>query len=144
MSQVKIKWRGDLALKIAEEAARDALFVSGESLLTDAIDKTPIETGTLRRSGTVTVGGKADSTSVYKSAKSGTDQSGAHPAPISDELTAYVSFNTPYAKAQHEATGFNHPKGGGAKYLENPFKSKKSKMQKYINLAVIKALRDSR
>jgi hypothetical protein len=53
----KNKWRIKEAVKIAEEAGLKALRTGAEAILTEAIDETPIDTGTLRRSGTVTVGG---------------------------------------------------------------------------------------
>ena len=60
----KNKWRIKEAVKIAEEAALKALRTGAESILTESIDETPIETGTLRRSGTVTVGGLPDGAQV--------------------------------------------------------------------------------
>ncbi len=32
-----------------------------------------------------------------------------------------VGYDLPYALRQHEELGYNHPKGGEAKFLENPF-----------------------
>lgn len=32
-----------------------------------------------------------------------------------------VSFDTPYAAKQHEELDYNHPRGGQAKYLEQPY-----------------------
>jgi hypothetical protein len=57
----KNKWRIKEAVKIAEEAGLKALRTGGEAILTEAIDEAPIDTGTLRRSGTVTVGKLPDS-----------------------------------------------------------------------------------
>lgn len=37
-------------------------------------------------------------------------------------LEAVVGFTEPYALLQHEDMEFNHPKGGQAKYLEQPLK----------------------
>jgi hypothetical protein len=38
------------------------------------------------------------------------------------DLTARVTFSTPYAARQHEEVGWQHPKGGKAKYLEDHVK----------------------
>ena len=45
-------------------------------------------------------------------------------------LEGTVGFTEIYALYQHEGVGFNHPKGGEAKYLENPFKQR---INRYIN-----------
>lgn len=66
-----------------------------------------------------------------------------------------VSFNTPYAKKQHEAQGFSHPPAysnsiqpGKAKYLEDPLKAMAVTMDNEIAKEMRKILattvRDSR
>ncbi|MDF2884740.1 MAG: hypothetical protein K0R54_5310 [Clostridiaceae bacterium] len=37
---------------------------------------------------------------------------------------ATIGFEEPYAVSQHEHTEYEHPQGGQAKYLEQPFKEK--------------------
>lgn len=59
----------------------------------------PVDEGTLRGSGRVEVEDRGDTMSVE------------------------VSFSTPYAARQHEEVTWNHPKGGKAKYLEDPLKA---------------------
>lgn len=39
------------------------------------------------------------------------------PVQVSDQMTAIVAFNIIYARYQHEGVGFNHPRGGQAKFL---------------------------
>ena len=112
------KWRTKEAVKAAEEAALKALHTGGESILTEAIDETPIETGTLRRSGTVTTSKK--------------------------EKAVYISFNTPYARRQHEELGYHHPRGGKAKYLEDPFNRNKKKVLQYAEKQIKKALKEGK
>lgn len=136
----KDKWRIKEAVKIAEDAGLKALRTGAEAILTEAIDETPIETGTLRRSGTVTVGGLPDGAQVYEAAESGSDMKDAFPGPEGKEKAVYVSFNTPYARRQHEELGYNHPLGGKAKYLEDPFNRNKNKVLKYADKQVKKAL----
>jgi len=134
------KWRIKEAVKIAEEAGLKALRTGAESILTEAIDETPIETGTLRRSGTVTVGALPDGAQVYEAAESGSNMKNAFPGPEGKEKAVYISFNTPYARRQHEELGYNHPLGGKAKYLEDPFNRNKNKVLKYAAKQVKKAL----
>jgi hypothetical protein len=136
----KNKWRIKEAVKIAEDAALKALRTGAEGILTEAIDETPVETGTLRRSGTVTVGGLPDWEQVYEAAKSGTEMKDAFPDKIGKEKAVYISFNTPYAQRQHEELGYNHPLGGKAKYLEDPFNRNNKKVLQYVKKQVKKAL----
>jgi hypothetical protein len=136
----KNKWRIKEAVKIAEEAALKALRTGAEAILTEAIDEAPIDTGTLRRSGTVTVGGLPDGAQVYEAAESGSDMKDAFPGPEGKEKAVYISFNTPYARRQHEELGYNHPLGGKAKYLEDPFNRNKKKVLQYAEKQVKKAL----
>jgi len=137
------KWRIKEAVKIAEEAALKALRTGAETILTEAIDETPIETGTLRRSGTVTVGALPDGAQVYEAAESGSDMKDAFPGPEGKEKAVYISFNTPYARRQHEELGYEHPRGGKAKYLEDPFNRNKEKVIKYADKQIRKALKDA-
>jgi hypothetical protein len=137
------KWRTKEAVKIAEEAGLKALRTGAEAILTEAIDETPIETGTLRRSGTVTVGALPDGAQVYEAAESGSDMKDAFPGPEGKEKAVYISFNTPYARRQHEELGYQHPRGGKAKYLEDPFNRNKKKVLKYADEQIRKALKDA-
>ena len=135
------KWRIKEAVKIAEEAGLKALRTGAEAILTEAIDETPIDTGTLRRSGTVTVGEIPDAEKVYAAAKSGTKMKNAFPQPIGKEKAVYISYNTPYARRQHEELGYNHPLGGKAKYLEDPYNRNKDKVLQYAEKQVKKTLK---
>ena len=55
-----------------------------------------------------------------------------------------MSFNTPYARRQHEELEWEHLKGGKAKYLEDPFNRLKSKVRKLVDASVKKALQQKR
>ena len=136
----KNKWHIKEAVKIAEEAALKALRTGAEAILTEAIDETPIDTGTLRRSGTVTVGALPDGEQVYEAAESGSNMKNAFPGAEGKEKAVYISFSTPYARRQHEELGYNHPLGGKAKYLEDPFNRNKQKVLKHAEKQVKKAL----
>ncbi len=135
------KWRIKEAVKIAEEAGLKALRTGAEAILTEAIDETPIDTGTLRRSGTVTVGALPDGAQVYKAAEAGTEMKDAFSDPVGKEKAVYISFSTPYSRRQHEELDYEHPRGGKAKYLETPFNANKKKVIKYAERKIKEALK---
>ncbi len=137
------RWRTKEAVKIAEEAALKALRTGAEAILTEAIDEAPVDTGTLRRSGTVTVGELPDGAQVYEAAESGTEMKDAFPDKIGQEKAVYISFNTPYARRMHEDLGYTPKRGGGPKYLETPFNANKDKVLKMAETKVKKALREA-
>lgn len=139
----KNRWKTKEAVKVAEAAGLKALRTGAEAILTVAIDEAPIDTGTLRRSGTVTVGKLPDGEQVYEAAKDGNEMKDAFPDKIGKEKAVYISFNTPYARRQHEELGYEHPRGGKAKYLEDPFNQLKRKVLKMTELRIKKALRDA-
>jgi hypothetical protein len=56
----------------------------------------------------------------------------ADPEESSGDITVTVGYSLPYALRQHEHTEYIHPKGGKAKYLEDPYKKNVSRYQKYI------------
>jgi len=137
-------WKTKEAVIVAETAGLKALRTGAEAILTEAIDEAPVDTGTLRRSGTVTVGKLPDGARVYEAAEAGNEMKDAFPEKIGKEKAVYVSFNTPYARRQHEELGYYHPRGGHAKYLESPFNRNKSKVLKMAGLQIKKALRETR
>ncbi len=137
------RWRTKEAVRIAEQAGIKALRTGAEAILTEAIDETPIDTGTLRRSGTVTVGGLPDGAQVYAAAEAGAEMKDAFKKEAGKEKAIYISFNTPYARRQHEELDYNHPLGGKAKYLETPFNANKKKVLKYADKQIKKALRET-
>ena len=138
----RVKWYGKQVEKAALDAAMKALMTGGEAILTEAINETPVDTGTLRRSGTVTKGGLPNSEQVFEDAKAGNKQELGQDE--GKELAVYTSFNTPYARVQHEELDWAHPKGGKAKYLEDPFNRTKGKVRRLVDAAVKKALRGKR
>jgi lipoate-protein ligase A len=52
------------------------------------------------------------------------------------KVVGTVRFNERYALIQHEDLSFNHPKGGQAKYLEEPLKRNESQYIRDIEDAV--------
>jgi hypothetical protein len=96
-------------------AARVALEAVGEDLLGQAQREAPVDEGTLRGSGAVEVSERGDVLSVE------------------------VSFSTVYAARQHEEVTWNHPKGGKAKYLEDPLKAMSRRYVAALAAAIRKA-----
>ncbi len=139
----EIKWDGEKVSKVVQEATIKALRTAGEAVLTDAIDNTPVLSGTLRRSGTVSVGSLPNPQTTYEAAKT-VSQKNANPTPENATPEVYVSFNTPYARRQHEMLNFNHPLGGGPKYLENALKANEGKIQRYVGKKIEQALMKER
>ena len=145
------RWRTKEAVKIAEAAGLKALRTGAGAILTEAIDETPIDTGTLRRSGTVTVGAlPKNPIQIYEESLPpekggrGMEHKNAFPEPVGKEKAVYISYNTPYARRQHEELDWEHPLGGKAKYLEDPFNRLKKKVVKMAELRIKKALRDAK
>jgi hypothetical protein len=97
-------------------AAREWAEQAGAHLQGEAQRLAPIEEGTLRAS--------------------------AHhevvETPVGVEVT--VSFDTVYAARQHEELGWAHPRGGQAKYLEQPLKDNLHRYEATLAAAVRKAL----
>lgn len=85
-----LEWNGDDIARKLGHAKTSAARRGAELLRDESVNRTPLETGTLRNSAKVTA---ADG-------------------------EAAVSYNTPYAVKQHEEIGYAHPGGGQAKYLE--------------------------
>lgn len=115
VQRARVTWRGR---EIAEElrgAGVRGLRKAGEHLLGESRALAPLEEGTLERSGTVTV-----------------DE---------QELTATVSYDTPYAVRQHEDMTYQHAPGRQAKYLEQPMNSERDVMQALIATELRRAVR---
>lgn len=51
-------------------------------------------------------------------------------------LEGVVAFDTPYAKRQHEELDWHHPRGGQAKYLEQPMGTESPTMRALIAQAI--------
>lgn len=95
----------------------------GLDLLRRSVRKAPVETGTLRGSGYV----------EFNNRKIAEGNAGGGIAPYGkvrrtiDNPVATVGFGEVYAAAQHEHVEYRHPKGGQAKYLEQPMKANTAK-----------------
>lgn len=96
MSGVRIAIDPAAVDRVLDAAAR-GVADGAEFLLEQANRTIPLEEGTMARSGQVTV-----------------ERSGA-------TVTATVSYDTPYARRQHEDTRLRHAPGRRAKWLERTF-----------------------
>lgn len=122
---------------LTAEAVRD----TGLAVLGQAVRDAPVDTGDLRRSGslswgedvtltaaTVNKGGKE--VAVYEvsgnpgqliakgTGEGGTDVVDGGDIPEGTKPIVTIGFGVPYAAAQHERDDFDHPKGGRSKYLQ--------------------------
>ncbi|WKX70046.1 hypothetical protein [Streptomyces sp. XD-27] len=111
----RLIWRGEQALRGTREGAARGLRLAAEHVLDRTRAQVPIEEATLERSGTATV----DET----------------------DLTAAVSYDTPYAVRQHEELGYRHDAGRKAKYLEDPLNQEAATVAEIIAAAVRRSLR---
>ena len=105
---VKSNWRGELVKARSRESAQAGVIRAAEHLVRQA----PVDEGDLRRSA------------------SAVNLSGL------GLIQAAVTFNRPYAVRQHEELGYRHPKGGKAKYLEDPMNSEAPTMLKIISATI--------
>lgn len=100
--EVKIDWNGALVDEVKKAALRGlkkgALLAAGE-----AMEVCPEETGTLKRSITVSEGGSPNADMVYRKAQTSTRTKKPNDeGKQGEELSVYITANTPYAHKQHE------------------------------------------
>ena len=102
MANTRVTWKGDEVKKRVRGAAARGLKRSAEHLLTESRKVVPHEDGDLERSGTASVNAA--------------------------QLKAAVSYDTPYARRQHEELTWRHKAGRTAKYLERPLSEERTTM----------------
>ena len=103
---MEINLRIDEVLHATREASADGLYLAAEHVLGVSTAHVPIEMGDLQASG-----------------QASEDRA---------NLTAAVSYDTPYAVRQHEEMGYRHKAGRAAKYLENAVNSEAGKAAEII------------
>jgi len=94
------------------DAAKQALLDGSNDILSKSVKQCPVDTGTLRRSGTV---------------EKLTDDA--------DSFEVAIGYNTEYAIYVHENLQANHPKGK-AKYLEDPVNENMNNLERRIAKAI--------
>jgi hypothetical protein len=91
--------KSGVAISIAMRGeVADAVNRVAERVLTASQQLVPLAEGTLEQSG-----------AVSKAANAG-------------DLTAHITYGTPYGRYQHERTDLRHPNGRQAKYLSDPLR----------------------
>lgn len=109
----EMRWYGDQAARAAKAAAQAGLRKAAEYIRSESQQQAPIDEGTLRGSATVQ---------------------------DVDADTVSVGYYTPYAAKQHEELGYRHPKGGKAKYLEDPLREGADMVKQIIGAEVRRSM----
>jgi hypothetical protein len=123
----------DITARLVRGGARGTQVIV-EDLLGEAVLQAPIEFGPLRESGHVVYyvndvehpDFAAALQDALAQARAGTLRS----------FTAEARFSKVYAARQHEETTWVHPRGGKAKYLEDPLKEKAPRYQATLGRAI--------
>jgi len=97
-------------------------------LLRRSVKLAPVDTGDLRGSGSVDFGNR---TIAEGTEDGGIQEKSRIQQPI-DNPMATIGFGVPYAARQHEELEYDHPRGGQAKYLEQPMKEQSDNYVKHI------------
>ena len=128
-----------------------ALVENTEDLLGESMKRAPVDEGFLRGSGSARVNRGGTSHGVRGKDEAGLPTATLRAVSGSDigalvnaegaVVEGEVSFNTVYAARQHEELGWKHPRGGEAKYLENPLKERTPKYLQNLAKAAKEALR---
>jgi hypothetical protein len=124
-----------------------AVRTVGLAILEQAVEDAPVDTGDLRRSGSLAWGEdviltpgiamskKGEAVPIYTVSgggaviAQGTKEGVAPPVdggkiPEGTKPIVTIGFSVPYAAAQHEHDEFNHPRGGRSKYLQTAIQDK--------------------
>jgi len=107
-----LKWFGDTVSEDIVNAAEKALLEAGADLQQRSSDEAPVKDGLLRGNAAV------DSSD------------------LESKGLIRVGYNMIYALRQHEELTWEHPQGGKAKYLEDPFNDQAKNYRKHIANAV--------
>ena len=99
------RWYGQRIYKKVLKAADAAAYECAKDLKKKAQEQTPVDTGALRNSAYIEKVGKGE-TSGYE---------------VGYDKNNSKNIRDTYGRIQHEAMWFNHPNGGKAKFLEDPY-----------------------
>lgn len=122
----------DDAIRAMINGGARATGVIAEDLLGDGQREAPLEFGTLRGSGHIVY--------IVNGAEH-PDLAAAttHALELGARLRTFIAevrFSTVYAARQHEETTWKHPRGGKAKYLEDPLKAKAPRYEGVLAAAI--------
>jgi hypothetical protein len=110
--ETRLTWYGDAVLAREKAGADKGTSDAAQHLLQVSQQRVPLEEGTLLRTGRV----------------------------IGSGLRKGVTYDTVYARRQHEELTWRHDPGRTAKYLEGPLNEEAETLQRIIGEAVAKAL----
>ena len=110
---MSLQWYGDQMFDAIVEAVQDGLVDCGVDLQSKSVQEAPVDTGDLR----------------------------ANCAVAEEPLNVTVGYDLPYAMKQHEELDYNHPRGGKAKYLEDPFNENAERYVEHIRKKAGDAIR---
>ncbi|CAM5608662.1 hypothetical protein GCM10010329_17340 [Streptomyces spiroverticillatus] len=113
--RARLRWNGAATTGAIRQAAARGLLLGAEHVLDASRQRVPIAEGTLERSGAASV-----------------DE---------QNLTAAVSYDTPYATRVHEDMTAQHSPGRSAKYLESVLPQTAPEVQALIAAQIRRALR---
>ncbi len=99
-------WNGELVIDDVNDVSKKALLENGLDLQQESAEEAPIDKGDLKGNASV------DTSELQR------------------EGVIHVGYSLPYSLPQHELLDLNHPQGGKAKFLEDPFNRKS---QAYID-----------
>ncbi len=128
-------------MKTLTDVVEHALVLTGYDTLRIAQEDVPVETGTLRRSGTVTIGEPPNPQECYQMALIG-QESPLRGKKLSDKKkSVFVSYSTPYAVFLHETKGWRGRLKPTArwKWLERALPKAWKRFRKHLQRAEAKA-----
>lgn len=140
---IESNWRVGLAEAKAAltGTTSDTVQLQTLDLMSQAIQRAPVEEGTLRGSSAAHFDGVRIAASDYPVGAKGEPATPLSGGDVSGSLKGTVTFNTLYAAAQHERTDYVHPKGGEAKYLERPLEENRARYFARLVAALRRELR---
>jgi len=115
MARFRLDFDGAAVQRELRAAAARGLVLAAEHVLTESLAVVPLDEGALQNSGTASVD--------------------------AGDLTAAVSYDTPYAVRQHEELDYRHAPGRTAKYLERPLNAAHTEVRDIIAAQLRRALR---
>lgn len=116
MPDFDLKWFGDEFVARIEDAVRDGLVEIGTDLAGRSAEEAPVDKGDLRGNATVDVS-------------------------QAQKMIVRVGYSLPYALRQHEELNYNHPRGGKAKFLEDPYRENTGRYIEYIHHKIAGAIK---
>lgn len=128
-----------------EETTPRAVADVALDLLSESVTRAPVDQGPLRGSGSARLGKKVIAEGYDEDGRAGIRGTGASLATgtiTGRDIDAEVRFEAEYALEQHERLDFDHPKGGQAKYLEDPLTENADRYLRHLRGALTKAVTD--